>query len=270
MTDPQIQIAEPQRIAILADIHGNTIALDAVLADIEAAGGVDAYWLLGDYVAVGFDPLGVMTRITRLPNAVFVRGNADRLVSSLSEMDPWTAEYAHDPVALPIIVKINRGMSWAAGALAAAGWLPWLAELALEKRFRLPDGSRALVVHASPGADDGGGIHPNLSDEVLAKLVAGSEADLVFVGHTHAPLDRQVDGVRVVNPGSIGNPVLPGIGACYALLTISPAGYDLALKEVAYDKEAAIAATEAVKHPQADYINSFMLGQRAPGWAQDN
>ena len=43
------------RIALLSDIHGNPIALDAVLKDIEGRGGVDTYWILGDMVALGPD-----------------------------------------------------------------------------------------------------------------------------------------------------------------------------------------------------------------------
>ena len=46
------------RIAILSDIHGNSVALDAVLTDIATQGAVDAYWLLGDLVALGPDPVG--------------------------------------------------------------------------------------------------------------------------------------------------------------------------------------------------------------------
>lgn len=41
------------RVAVMADIHGNAIALDAVLQDVERRGGVDAYWVLGDMVALG-------------------------------------------------------------------------------------------------------------------------------------------------------------------------------------------------------------------------
>ena len=71
------------KLAIIADIHGNSLALEAVLDDVERSGGADAYWLLGDYVAIGFDPLAVMQRISVLPKAIFVRGNTDRLAASL-------------------------------------------------------------------------------------------------------------------------------------------------------------------------------------------
>ena len=68
------------RIALLSDIHGNSIALDAVLTDIEQRGGVDEHWVLGDIVALGPDPVGVLERLTVLPADVFVRGNTDRYV----------------------------------------------------------------------------------------------------------------------------------------------------------------------------------------------
>lgn len=66
------------RIALLSDIHGNPLALDAVLADIAERGGVDAYWVLGDFSSMGYDPVGVLERVTKLPNAFFTRGNHDR------------------------------------------------------------------------------------------------------------------------------------------------------------------------------------------------
>lgn len=268
MTEPQSQISGPQRIAILADIHGNAMALDAALSQIEADGGADAYWLLGDYVAIGVDPLGVMERIGQLPNAVFVRGNTDRLVASLDEMDPWLDEVKEDPQLWPILIQINRSMAWTSGAMVAGDHLKWLSKLPLERRFTLPDGTRVLLVHASPGTDDGVGIHPKLDDEALAELIAAAEADLILIGHTHVPLDRQLAGVRVVNPGSIGNPVLPGAGAYYALLEARSEGYHLTLHEAEYDRVEAIAAVVRTKHPAAEYITSFLLGERVPDWAK--
>ena len=53
------------RIALLADIHGNAIALEAVLASIAREDGADEYWILGDVVALGPDPVGVMEHLAR-------------------------------------------------------------------------------------------------------------------------------------------------------------------------------------------------------------
>jgi hypothetical protein len=66
------------RIALLSDIHGNPIALDAVLDDVQDQGGVDAHWELGDLAAIGYDPVGVLERLVALPNVQFARGNTDR------------------------------------------------------------------------------------------------------------------------------------------------------------------------------------------------
>ena len=49
------------RLALLSDVHGNPIALDAVLKDIAAQGGADRYWVLGDLVAIGYDPANLAT-----------------------------------------------------------------------------------------------------------------------------------------------------------------------------------------------------------------
>jgi predicted phosphodiesterase len=65
------------RIAILDDIHGNELALNAVLRDIEARGGVNAYWILGDLVALGPQPVRVLEILSGLPNTRFIRGNTD-------------------------------------------------------------------------------------------------------------------------------------------------------------------------------------------------
>ncbi|HSG15419.1 MAG TPA: metallophosphoesterase family protein [Anaerolineae bacterium] len=264
------EIPYPRRIAVLADIHGNSVALDAVLADIEAKGGVDAHWLLGDYAAIGPDPVGVLERIMVLPQAQFIRGNTDRLAASLNEFDRFTEESQENPEILPVIVQMNRSFAWTAGALTAAGWLPWMADLPLDMRVTLPDGTRVLAVHSSPGTDDGTGIHPKLADEELGRLIDGAEADLICIGHTHAPLDRVVNGIRVVNPGSIGNPVLPGAGAFYAMLECGLDGYDMTLEQVTYDKEAVVVATRSVRHPAASYIESFLAGRRVPDWARND
>ena len=76
------------RLAILSDIHGNPIALDAVLGDIEARGGADGYLVLGDLVAQGHDPAAVLRRLASLPDARFVRGNTDRYVLT-GRGPPW-------------------------------------------------------------------------------------------------------------------------------------------------------------------------------------
>jgi len=153
-------------IAILSDIHGNSVALDAVLADIAAQGSIAAYWVLGDLVAMGPDPVGVMQRLRALPNLQALRGNTDRWLTDVHNEFPLTpdaiSQGAQNNESSPL--ELAYSMVWTQGALTASGDLAWVANLPLEYRTVLPDGKRVLCVHAAPGQDDGDGIRPVMSD----------------------------------------------------------------------------------------------------------
>jgi predicted phosphodiesterase len=254
------------RLALLSDIHGSLTALDAVLADVAVAGGVDAYWIVGDLAAIGPDPVAVLERLTALPNVRFTRGNTDRYVVTGERPPPRPAEVLADPDRLAAFGEVQATFAWTAGALAATGWLDWLAALPLEGRLTLLDGTRLLAVHAAPGTDDGTGVPPTATDEYLRDLVRGAEADLVVVGHTHWPSDRVVDGVRVVNLGSVSNPLPPDLRASYAILSADASAHRLEPRRVAYDHAAVIAALERVRHPGAEFIVRHQRGARQPPW----
>jgi putative phosphoesterase len=254
------------RIAIFSDIHGNSIALDAVLADIEAQGGVDGYWVLGDLVAIGHDPVTVLERLSALPQARFIRGNTDRFVVTGELPRPTLEEAKAKPDLLPTLLEVARSFAWTQGAVAMAGRLEWLAALPLELRLELPDGTRFLGVHAAPGNDDGWGIQPALSQSELRSLAAGCQADLICVGHTHWPMTAQVNGQQVVNVGSVSNPFPPDLRATYVLLQADTSGYAIQRRRVAFDRQAVIDAVQKVNHPGADYIIRFMHGQHKPPW----
>src|SRR5262245_27569741 len=134
------------RIAVLSDIHGNSIALDAVLADIRTVGGVQGYWLLGDLAATAHDPVGVTERRAERPHAVFIRGNTDRCTVSGDSPTPLEADVLADLSLLPIFGDVNRSFGWTQGALAVTGWQDWLNDLPLEYHLTLPDGTRVLLV----------------------------------------------------------------------------------------------------------------------------
>ena len=257
-------MATELKAAILADIHGNSLALEAVLQDIQARGGVDEYWVLGDLAALGPDPLGVLQRLSTLPNARYIRGNTDRHLVTGAQPGPDLEKILNNLEALNIKIRLASSFSWTVGAVAAAGWLPWLGELPLEMRLVLPDGTRLLAVHAAPGTDDGDGLRAQSSDDELRRLLADVEADLVLVGHTHIPFNREVDDVRVVNPGSVSNPFPPDLRASYAILACDPCGYTLEHHRADYDRQAVIEAMRRGAHPSIDYITRFMRGENMP------
>jgi predicted phosphodiesterase len=250
------------KMALFSDIHGNSVALDAVLADIKAQGGVDSYWVLGDLVAIGHDPVGVLERLIQLPNVRFVRGNTDRYIYAGHRPFPSLAEAEADPKLLPILVEVAGTMAWTQGALTANGWVEWLAALPIEIEEVLPDGTRLLGVHASPGRDVGDGIAPGMSDEEIEVSLQECSADLICVGHTHRPLNQRVGRWHVVNLGSLSNPQMNATyrGATYVLLTADEKGYQVEHRQVDYDREAVIKVLERQGHPGGAYIIRHLRG----------
>jgi predicted phosphodiesterase len=242
------------KIALISDIHGNTIALEAVLADIEAQGGADEFWVLGDVAALGPDPVGAVQRLVNLPQSQFVRGNTDRYLVTGDRPPPTLAQAAADPEMLPKVVEIASSFAWTLGALAAAGWLDWLQALPLEIETTLPDGTRLLGVHASPGRDDGSGFAPQDSDAKMLELLQNCQADLVCTGHTHLPFERRVGRWHVVNLGSVSNPLAADLRASYVLLHAGQAGYRVEHRRVAYDWKAVFALLHERAHPMAAWL----------------
>lgn len=242
------------KIAFLSDIHGNSFALDAILADIEQRGGVDAYCCLGDYAAIGPDPIGVLERLAVLPNAVFIRGNTDRYITRGDRPGPTLVEVEANTRLLDQFKQMNEGFAWTQGMVTAAGWLGWLNNLPLEHRRSLPDGSRLLAVHASPGRDESRGLHPKASDEQLRRLFTAETADLIVVGHTHYALERIVDGRHLINPGSLSNPNTADKRACYAVLTAVSERYEITFRQVAYDWQAVLDQADAVHFPSRQFL----------------
>jgi len=248
------------RLAIFSDIHGNPLALEAVLSDIQSQGEADRYWVLGDFAAIGYDPVTPLEKLTALPHASFTRGNTDRYVVT-EDLPVPPVQALHNPALLPEVIETVRSFSWTRGYLSAAGWLDWFTNIPLELRLTLPDGTRLLGVHASPGRDDGPGLQPGQSESELERQLAGCGADVVIVGHSHIPLDRQIGSMRAINLGSVSNPITPGLQATYVLLDADEQGYRIQLRRVDYDREAVIKAIEHSRHPTSSYLIGFMRGE---------
>ncbi len=255
------------RLAILSDIHGNTLALDAVLADIKSAGGIDGYWVLGDLAALGPDPVGALERIYALPNVVITRGNTDDEILPNRPPAITAQDLIDNPERLPRRISFIASYGWTTGALSSTNFLEKLAALPLERRLYLPDGTRLLGVHAAPGTNDGAGIHPRQSLDELRAIVAPSNADLIFVGHTHWAMDVMVDNARVVNLGSVSLPNAPDLRAKYTILDADEKGYRLEHRRVPYFRDQVIVQTRRLGNPGADLIARYLRGENKPPWS---
>ena len=250
------------RIALFSDIHGNAVALEAVLADIVRWGQVDEYWVLGDLVALGPEPIRVLELLTALPGARIIRGNTDRYVfSGTARPSPSMMEAQCNPSLIPTLVEYAGTFAWTQGVLSVGGWNDWLMALPLEIRTVLPCGVRALGVHATPDSDEGYGLRAGSSQKHLRSVVKGCHADLIFGAHHHMTLDEKVDGFHLVNLGSVSNPYAPDLRASYVSLDSDEQGYQVSYHRVDYDREVVIEQLRALRHPGAAYIISHLSGQ---------
>jgi predicted phosphodiesterase len=234
-----------RRIALLSDIHGNLAALDAVLADIDAA-GIEERCCLGDLVGYGPDPAGVIDRV-RASGMPTILGNYDE---GIAQRRGECGCYYATPLA-----RSDGAASYAyTEPLVDDGCAAWLLGLAREIRFEQA-GLRVLLSHGSPRRINEY-LLSDRTDEQLARLAAEAEADLVCVGHIHVPYVRSLagpDGARVVyvSDGSVGKPKDGDPRACWAELLLGDAGeVDAVFHRVAYAVEAVAAAMRAAGLPE--------------------
>jgi predicted phosphodiesterase len=121
-----------------------------------------------------------------------------------------------------------------------------------------------LGVHAAPGRDDGHGFRPGLDEAELISLLGDCDVDLLCVGHTHQSMNVVIRGTRILNVGSVSNPVLPDLRAEYVILEARATGYHVEQRRVEYDRKAVITALECLRHPGAEFIVRHMRGLCRP------
>jgi len=227
------------RVAVLADIHGNLPALEAVLRDVEAA-GVDAIVLNGD-IADGPMPGQTLDRLEQLAGRViWVRGNTDRSLAA-------AFDGTFQPSGLPTNPPAGY-FAWCAGRIGQTH-RDRLASLPLTVTLAI-DGLGAVAFCHGTARDDNEFILVDSPVEHYQAAFAGVTEQTVVLGHTHMPFDRVADTRRFVNPGSVGLPY-GHTGAAWALL-----GPDVTLRRTRYDTRAAAATllASASDLPDIEFI----------------
>lgn len=204
------------KILVLADIHANWPALSAIREPF------DACLFVGDLVDYGANPVPCVEWTEEYATAA-VRGNHDHAVAQ------------------KIVARGGMGFRQLAAATRPLQWerlaprhLKFLARLPVTRHLRL-GATRFALVHATPRdpmdeylADD--------ADAWKARL-NGMHADIVCVGHSHIQFHLELDGIQVLNPGSVGQPRDGDPRAAYAIIEDGK----VLLRRVEYDIDAAVA-----------------------------
>lgn len=200
------------RLAVLADIHGNLPALEAVLADLEDW-KPDAIIVAGDAICWGPQSREVLVLLAEV-GAVCVRGNNEYYL--LDWQTPRMPETWRSYGLLPPLYE-DCGEVWRS---RIALWPDTIL-------IRLPDAPPIRVWHGRPD-DPWKGVLPG--DEV------DFEEPVLVTAHTHLPFDIGHKGKRIVNPGSVGVPLDGDRRSSYALFESRDGDWRVTHHRVRYDE----------------------------------
>jgi len=179
------------RVAVLSDIHGNAVALRAVLAELDAE-GIERGVCLGDVCQGGPEPSECVDLLAERGWPV-VLGNADAFV-----LDPVTAEGSTEEITeRPLAVR-----EWTYEQLGP-GRREVVAAYAPTVEADVGAARRLLGCHATPESYHPV-VFPTASEDEFRAAFEGSGADVVACGHIHLQYVRRIGPARVLNPGSVG------------------------------------------------------------------
>ncbi len=228
-----------KRFAVLADVHGNLPALEAVLKDVQRH-PVDGLWALGDYLIGGPGQNEVMRLLCERDSTLILGNNEGYLLD-------FDAGHAPERNA----AKQWAPMHWAYRNLdpqwfALIRTLPEQCAIAVDglPQVRLVHGSHRRVREALlPDRDpervqrfrEAGFWADGDLPIRLRDALDGLQEPLLLCGHTHIPWVQRENGVLAVNVGSVGGPIDGDQGAQYALLTWTGDEWQVELKSVSYD-----------------------------------
>lgn len=235
-------VKDSLRLAILADIHGNLPALEAVLADARAQ-GVDGYIIAGDLLLGAPFPVETLDRLRSL-DAWIIQGNNDvyftRYDTGVAPAT-WQTRAQWAP------------LRWGYARLGRDA-LDYLAALPERLIVTLPGAAPICVIHGSPRAV-AEGIVPD-APEIRRKFAQARSTNNIYVedaltqiaepvlvcGHTHIAWKYRHNGRLALNPGAVGGPIDGVVGAEYALLTWQDDRWTADLRVVEYDVAALLVA----------------------------
>jgi|SRR5208283_5064223 len=224
------------RVAILADVHGNLPACEAVLADV-AQHGADVVVAAGDLALRGAHPRETLELLFARCNAWLI-GNTDAYIAGMylggayREREHWKTEL----------------LEWTREQLGAQ-LVQRLGELPFSVRYTPRRGQDLYVCHANPrNLEDS--LEPTLDEGTLRRFFAHLDAAACAFGHLHFPYRRRLGRMLLADVASAGIPRDGDSRAAYGVFTWTPRGWRVQIRRVRY----------AVRH-----TTQAILARRVPG-----
>jgi putative phosphoesterase len=228
------------KIAILADIHANSSALDAVYNDLEL-NNCSQILVLGDLVGYYYNPAYVVDKIQRDSRCTVIKGNHEELLFKAIH-DESFADKCHQ--------KYGSGINEAIKTLSKEQ-LNWLYKL--PESINIEFGGIKLGLYHGSDKHINEYIYPDTSNKRLKSI--GIENDYLFFGHTHYPAIFPRKDCVIVNPGSVGQPRDIGSLASYAILNTDNSS--IVFRRVPFLNEDLITQSK-VKDPHYPYLSEIL------------
>ncbi|MDQ1000713.1 putative phosphoesterase [Neobacillus niacini] len=233
------------KIAFISDIHGNAIALDAVLADIEKQ-GIDKIYVLGDTCYRGPEPKRSLDLVRSLHTEV-IKGNADE----------WVVRGVREgEVADKVLELMNLERQWIVEQLEPSD-MDYLESLPTQLNLTIED-IAISAFHATPTSlfDI---VLPNADDnQIETRLMQAQNVQVFVYAHIHKPYIRYLNGKVIINIGSVGLPFDGLAKASYGLVEVEDGHIKTSIRRVSYDLESVVALYHEVNYPNAEMMSKVI------------
>jgi len=228
------------QIAVLADIHGNLPALQAVAADIDRL-NPDLVFVAGDFQNRGPNPREVTQFVAR-SGWTLLRGNHEDYVirqsqkSRIQDGSDCDDDYYNW---LPA--------RWTAGL--TSDFVESIKQLPIATTLTGPDKVSITIAHGSPRSNNEG-FFPTTTEAKAKEMIGNDPPGLLCVGHSHLPFVRQVNATLLVNVGAVGFPFDGDRRASFGLMTWDRDRWEVEIRRIEYAVEKVLQEFERVNFYQ--------------------
>lgn len=237
------------KIAAIADVHGNSVALKSVLEDLKGR-AISQLIVLGDIVIRGPEPGLAFQMIQDVKPLCWLKGNTDMWFEEIAE--GWQPKTAMEQGLFEYYLFAKQRLS--------EDEITFLTCLPTEQSINFL-GMDILCVHGSPGSVVKG-IDRHTSVHDLELMVENVSQSIILSGHTHVPFIGTVNGKSIFNVGSVGLPADGSNLAAYGVIDICPGGApEFEIVRVSYPINEIIKVAKDQDFPNTDsYEQSLING----------
>lgn len=246
----------PTRVLLLADIHGNYPALQAIAQELDTT-SFDYIVNCGDSVVYAPFPSETLHWLTR-QKAVSILGNTDKKVLDILQGRSFKKPKKPEKRIMYTSTAEALDPPGRQALLAFPEWhsldLPVPAPHTAKRQLRLG------IFHGSP-ADPDEFLFADTPDERFVELAEDSDCDIIVTGHSHSPYHKVISQVHFINPGSAGRMFDGDPRVSCAVLEIGPAQVSVRHLRIAYNTARVVAAIGEQRLP-AIYALMFLQGRK--------